>query len=95
VVDGNGAVVHDYFACYDGEVLLKSKPMNTVFAGKGEQHAFRIFRTGNTFQFFETLAATGKSDLGNWESNYGSVGKWTSNVMWVPRQINFETGEIY
>ncbi|MEJ7671595.1 MAG: hypothetical protein WKF59_02515 [Chitinophagaceae bacterium] len=66
-----------------------------MFDSRISQDNYGIYRTGDTFQFFENHVLNGRYDVGVWQDKIPNKGTVMSNIVWVPRQIDMETGEIY
>ncbi|MGI8582063.1 MAG: hypothetical protein ACR2KX_07700 [Chitinophagaceae bacterium] len=98
ILDEKDNVILHYFGYYDGEKLAIAKRLSTLFTGKISQDNYGIYRVGNSFQFFENHVLNGRAEVGVWGNNQpknSNIINPGSNIVWVPRQIDMESGEIY
>lgn len=93
IADEKGNIITHYFAYFDGEKLAMGKPLTGLFAANISQDNYNIYKVGNSFQFFENHILIRQED-----DTYVSNDTYTGtrhSIVWVPRQIDMETGEVY
>ena len=86
-------VITNYFAFYDGEKLAIGKPLSGLFSSRISQDNYSAYRIGSTFSFFENHVLNDRYEVGVSDTRVASPGG--NNIVWVPRQIDMETGECY
>ena len=95
ITDEKDNVILDYFAYYDGEKLAIAKHLSGLFNSNISQDNYGIYKVGSSFQFFENHILNNRQEVGVSDSRPVQNRTNFSNIVWVPRQIDMETGEIY